>query len=458
MISQVEITGIIQNQKKFFSTNQSKNLEFRIHQLKTLKKLIINHESEIIQALQTDLGKPFYEAFGTEIFVLLTEINYVLKNLRKWVKPQSVSIPLQFLPGRGKIIPEPLGVVLIISPWNYPLQLVIAPLIGAIAAGNCAIIKPSEVAAATSQLIARLISEYFAHDYITVITGGVETTQALLTEKFDHIFFTGGAAVGKIIMAAAAKHLTPVTLELGGKSPCIVDHDINLEVTARRILWGKFLNCGQTCLAPDYLLVDARIKADLISEFRKCLREFYGENPVNSPDYGRIINQARFDKLLHLLESTEIIMGGENNPQERYIAPTIVNNVRWDHPLMQEEIFGPILPIIEYTNISEAIAHINSQPQPLALYLFSHQKSLQEQVLTTTSSGGVCINDTILHRGVPTLPFGGVSNSGIGSYHGKFSFDRFSHHKSVFQNPVWLDLKWRYAPYAGKIGFLRRFL
>jgi acyl-CoA reductase-like NAD-dependent aldehyde dehydrogenase len=332
-------------------------------------------------------------------------------------------------------------------------------LIGAIAAGNCTIIKPSELAPHTSSVISKLIAKYFQPEYITVIEGGVETSQKLLSEKFDHIFFTGGTAVAKIIMEAAAKHLTPVTLELGGKNPCIVDTDIHITHTARRITWGKFINAGQTCLAPDYLLVHTNIKKNLISAIQKCIQEFYGNNPAISPDYGRIINQKQFDRITNLFKGNKIVFGGETNREQLYIAPTLIENVSLTDSIMQEEIFGPVLPIIEYTDISEAIALINSLPKALALYLFSNNKNLQQRVLQTTSSGTVCLNETVMHIGVSSLPFGGVGDSGIGSYHGKFSFDTFSHYKSVLHNPFWLDLKWRYAPYTkGKLSFLKRLI
>ncbi len=310
----------------------------------------------------------------------------------------------------------------------------------------------------TSRVVAEIVGKYFDPAYIAVLEGDVEASQKLLAEKFDHIFFTGGTAVGKIIMAAAAKHLTPVTLELGGKSPCIVDTDINLEHTARRIIWGKFINAGQTCIAPDYLLVNQKIKKYLVDGLQKCLKEFYGNHPENSPDYARIISQKHFERLVNFLENGEIIIGGETKPSERYIAPTLIDNISLEDPIMQEEIFGPLLPIIEYSDIAEAIALINSRPKPLALYLFSQNKTLQKRVLQETSSGGVCINDTVMQCGVSSLPFGGVGDSGIGNYHGKASFDTFSHDKSVLQNSFWLDLKWRYAPYEGKLSFIKRLL
>ncbi|MEH2007988.1 aldehyde dehydrogenase [Nostoc sp.] len=448
---------IIQNQREFFQTGKTKDVNFRIEQLKTLKQAIIEHEQSIVEALQGDLHKPELETYLTEIGVI-KDIDYAIKHLKIWSKPKKAAVSFDFFSYSARIYPEPLGVVLIIGPWNYPFQLIISPLIGAIAAGNCAIIKPSEIASHTSSIIAKIVAKHFDPAYIAVVEGGVEASEKLLAEKFDHIFFTGGTAVGKIIMAAAAKYLTPVTLELGGKSPCIVDNDINLEHTVRRITWGKFINAGQTCIAPDYLLVDKKIKKDLIDGLEKCLKEFYGDNPANSPDYARIISQKHFDRLVNFLKDSKVIIGGKTQPSERYIAPTVIDNVSLEDSVMQEEIFGPILPIIEYTDIAEAIALINSKPKPLALYLFSQNKNLQKRVLQETSSGGVCINDTVMQVGVSSLPFGGVGDSGIGNYHGKASFDTFSHDKSVLKNSFWLDLKWRYAPYEGKLPLIKKLL
>ncbi|MBD2364129.1 aldehyde dehydrogenase [Anabaena minutissima FACHB-250] len=451
------IQEILRKQKYFFQTGQTKDVAFRLEQLKKLKDLVINHEKSIIQALKADLHKPEFETYATEIGVI-KEINYAIKHLKNWAKPKKAGVPTDFFNYSAQIYPEPLGIILIISPWNYPFQLTISPLVGAIAAGNCTIIKPSELAPHTSNLLAEIISNAFPQEYITVVEGGIETSQQLLQEKFNHIFFTGGTSVGRIVMEAAAKHLTPVTLELGGKSPCIVDTDINIEHTARRIIWGKFINAGQTCIAPDYLLVNQKIKQDLIPALQKTIKEFYGDEPATSPDYARIISPRHFARLAEFLKNGEIISGADSNPEELYIAPTLIDHVSLADPVMQEEIFGPILPILEYTDITEAIALINSQPKPLALYLFSQNKKLQAQILQETSSGGVCINDTVMQVGVSSLPFGGVGDSGIGSYHGKASFDTFSHYKSVLKNSFWLDLNWRYAPYKGKLSLLKRII
>ena len=442
------IARIIEQQRQFFAGGKTKDLDFRRQQLEKLKAAIEQKKSQIIAALHQDLRKPVFEGY-VELAVL-QDIDYALKHLESWTKSKEVEASLNQVPASAYIYSEPLGNVLIIGPWNYPFSLMISPLIGAIAAGNCTILKPSELAPQTSHVLTELIDDTFNSEYIAAIEGGVETSQALLTENFDHIFFTGGTKIGKIVMEAAAKNLTPVTLELGGKSPCIVDRNIDLKETAKRIAWGKFLNAGQTCIAPDYLLVDKQIKTELIKAIKQCVKDFYGDNPQESPDFARIINRRQFDRLQKLLSEVEIVLGGETDADELYISPTLINDPAVDSPLMEEEIFGPILPILEYGNLSSAIALINSRSKPLALYIFSKDKNVQQQILMNTSSGGVCINDTVMQVGVNELPFGGVGDSGIGSYHGKASFDTFSHQKSVLEMPFSSDLNWRYAPYADK--------
>ena len=449
MLTATPIKEIIDRQRQFFATGKTKEVDFRRQQLEKLKTAIKENTSTIIAALDADLRKPEFEGY-IELAVT-QDIDYTLKHLKSWVKHKKVKAPLTQFPAAARIYPEPLGVVLIIGPWNYPFSLMISPLIGAIAAGNCAILKPSEIAPHTSKVLANIIESTFESEYIAVFEGGVETSQQLLAEKFDHIFFTGGTRVGKIIMEAAAKHLTPVTLELGGKSPCIVDRNIDLTEAAKRITWGKFLNAGQTCIAPDYLLVDAAVKPDLLREMKQCIQDYYGDEPASSPDFARIINQAQFDRLSGLLSDGNILIGGQTRKSDRYIAPTIIDNLTLDAPIMQEEIFGPILPVIEYEQLDEALEIINTRSKPLALYIFSRNKDFQNQILDRTSSGGVCINDTIMQVGVNELPFGGVGDSGIGSYHGVTSFDTFSHHKSVLKKSFRFDLNWRYAPYAEKL-------
>ncbi|WP_299491681.1 aldehyde dehydrogenase [Acaryochloris sp. IP29b_bin.137] len=440
------IPALITAQRDFFATGQTKNYDFRVTQLQQLQQGIQDREEAIIAAIYADLGRPALESYFE--MAPLSEIKLALKQLKNWIKPQKVAVGLGALPGSGWIQPEPLGIVLIIGPWNYPFQLIISPLVGAIAAGNCVILKPSEHAPHTSTVVADMISAMFPKHYIAVVEGDVATSQRLLAEKFNHILFTGGAAIGRAVMKAAAEHLTPVTLELGGKSPCIVDTDIHVEHAARRIVWGKFINAGQTCVAPDYLLIHRTIKADLLTYLQQAIRDFYGENPATSPDYGRIIHQRHFNRLTAFLDNGHTVIGGQANPETRFIAPTLLDNITWDDPIMQDEIFGPILPILTYNRLDDALAQVNAHPKPLALYFFSRNKQKQQQVLSTTSSGGACINDTVLQFTQITLPFGGVGQSGIGSYHGKASFDTFSHRKSILKKGFWVDVSFRYAPYT----------
>ncbi len=442
------ISSIVQQQRHYFSTEQTKSIDFRLEQLTKLKQAIINSQAAILAAAKADLGRPPFEAYFE--IATLGEINLALKQLKTWAKPRRVNSPIDQFPASAWIQPDPLGVVLIIGPWNYPFQLMMSPLVGAIAAGNCALLKPSEHAPNTSRVVAELIADTFDPSYIAVAEGDASVSQQLLAEKFDHIFFTGGTEIGRIVMTAAAKHLTPVTLELGGKSPCIVDSDIDLDRAAQRIAWGKLINAGQTCVAPDYLLVQRQIKDELIDRIKHHIQEFYGKNPALSQDYGRIIHRRHFDRLIAFLDRGEIILGGDYNADERYLAPTLIDGVTWDDPVMQEEIFGPILPILTYDKLEEAISQVNARPKPLALYFFSRDRQQQQRILQATSSGGVCINDTVMQVSVNALPFGGVGESGMGAYHGKASFDTFSHSKSVLRREFWLDLGWRYAPYTAK--------
>jgi len=443
--SSAEISSLVRSQRSFFASGQTRSIDFRLEKLKLLKSAILQSQAQIVQAVQGDLGRPEFEAYFE--IASLAEINLAIKQLKKWSKAKKIASSIEQFPSSAWIEPQPLGIVLIIAPWNYPFQLTISPLIGAIAAGNCAIIKPSEYAPYTSKVIAKMIQDCFDREYVAVVEGGVSVSQNLLAEKFDHIFFTGGSNVGRIVMKASAEHLTPVTLELGGKSPCIVDSESNLEVAAKRITWGKFINAGQTCVAPDYLLVDRKVKAQLLALVQKHITTFYGEDPRTSTNYGRIINQKHLQRLTSFLENGKIICGGQFNLEERYLSPTILDQVNWSDPVMQEEIFGPILPVVEYDDLNEALSWVNQRPKPLALYFFSKNPNKIRQVLDETSSGGVCINDVVMHLGVTGLPFGGVGESGIGSYHGKASFDTFSHYRSILKKAFWLDLDWRYAPY-----------
>lgn len=449
---------MIENQQQFFASGQTKDISYRIKQLNILKHAIMENEEKIFDALYADLRKAPYEAYLTEVGIILDEIRHMVKKVRAWARPKRVHTPIYHFPAASHIHPEPYGVALIIAPWNYPFQLIIAPLVAAMAAGNCAVLKPSEFSPHTSQVITELFETYFDANYISVVTGDVEVSKALLAEKFDYIFFTGSPGVGKVIMEAAAKHLIPVTLELGGKSPCIVDADANISLAAKRIVSGKFINAGQTCIAPDYLLVHQSVKEPLVDHIITYIEKFYGNRPKESPDYPKIINQTHFDRLLGLTKDATIMCGGDSNPDQLIIAPTLLSDVGWSHPSMQEEIFGPILPVMEYDNLSEAIQKINDRPKPLALYLFSTNQNSIDSVLKQTSFGGGCINDTLIHFATPNLPFGGVGNSGMGGYHGKFGFDTFSHRKSVMRNTVRFDFPFRYPTFYKHLKLLKTVL
>ncbi len=452
----------LQGQRSFFASGETRSLTFRRRQLQRLRSGLVAAEDDIFAALRADLGKCEVEAYVSELALVTGEIDYALKHLSRWSQPRRASVPFVLQPARGQVVPEPLGVVLIVSPWNYPLQLALGPLVSAIAAGNCAIIKPSEISAHTSALLAKLVTQTFAADYVSVIEGGIETAQALLAESFDHIFFTGSPAIGQVVMRAAAEHLTPVTLELGGKSPCVVAAGANIAVAARRIVWGKCFNAGQTCVAPDYLLVQKPIKDELLAAIAQAATDFFGEDMAKSPDYGRIVSDRHFQRLHTLmtdaLASGKKIIGGQSDPATRYMALTVIDQVPPTAAVMQEEIFGPILPVLTYEDLAEAIAFINQRPKPLALYLFSNEAAQQQAIATQTSSGGLCFNETISQYAVPALPFGGVGHSGIGAAHGKAGFDTFAHYKSVLKKSNWLDLSLRYPPYEGKLSLLKKLL
>jgi len=451
------ISSIINKQREFFSAGMSRDPPFRIGRLNALRKAIVDNEQKIFDALKRDLGKPAFESYGGETGIVIREIDYALRHLNTWTKPKRVSSPLAYFPSKSYIIPEPYGVALIIGPWNFPFQLMLAPLVGAIAAGNCALLKPSIAAPECSHLMAEIASECFDPAYISLIEGGAETAQMLLEERFDRIFFTGGSAAGRTVMMAAAKNLTPVTLELGGKNPCIVDADTHLEYTARRIVWGKFFNAGQSCVAVDYLLVDKRIKKQLVDRIVQFTRDCYGPDPSYCPDYGRIVNEFHFDRLSGLLGCGSLVMGGQVDRAMRYIAPTIIERITGVEPIMEDEIFGPLLPIIEYKDLSHALEFVHSRPKPLALYFFSRNKPLQDRVLRETSSGGGCINDTVIHETSTRLPFGGVGASGIGKYHGKASFDTFTHERSIAKSGFRMDNPLRYPPYKNHLKWLKKF-
>jgi len=435
--------------RTYFNQGNTLSYSFRKEQLKKLKAAIKQNEKDILEALHADMHKPAFEAFTSEIGVLYEEIDFMLKHLKYWMKPKSMPTPFVHFPSSSKIIAEPLGVVLIIAPWNYPFQLLIAPLIGAMAAGNCAVLKPSEETPHTAKIIEKIITENFSENYIKVMQGiGAEVVPAMIENfRFDHIFFTGSVPVGQKIAEMAAKELVPTTLELGGKSPVIVDKDVNVSVAAKRIAWGKFFNAGQTCISPDYLLVHEAVKDKLMQKMVHYINEFYGENPAQSPDYAKIINQKRFRTLSSYLNQGNIITGGVTDESTRFIAPTLLDNVRLDDPVMQEEIFGPILPILTYQNLDEAFEIVNTQPFPLSLYVFSNDKKFEKSVLKNISFGGGAINITLVHFVTPHLPFGGVGYSGMGRYHGKYSFDTFSHQKSIMKTKFIYENSLRYAPY-----------
>ncbi|HFJ4779567.1 TPA: aldehyde dehydrogenase [Staphylococcus aureus] len=445
--------------KAFFNTQQTKDISFRKDQLKKLSKAIKSYESDILEALYTDLGKNKVEAYATEIGITLKSIKNARKELKNWTKTKNVDTPLYLFPTKSYIKKEPYGTVLIIAPFNYPFQLVFEPLIGAIAAGNTAIIKPSELTPNFARVIKRLINETFDANYIEVIEGGIEETQTLIHLPFDYVFFTGSENVGKIVYQAASENLVPVTLEMGGKSPVIVDETANIKVASERICFGKFTNAGQTCVAPDYILVHESVKDDLITALSKTLREFYGQNIQQSPDYGRIVNLKHYHRLTSLLNSEQmnIVFGGHSDEDERYIEPTLLDHVTSDSAIMQEEIFGPILPILTYQSLDEAIAFIHQRPKPLSLYLFSEDENATQRVINDLSFGGGAINDTLMHLANPKLPFGGVGASGMGRYHGKYSFDTFTHEKSYIFKSTRLESGVHLPPYKGKFKYIKAF-
>lgn len=457
-VNTTAIKEIVTLQKKFFNKGQTSELSFRIDQLQRLRSCIQAYEGEIFDALKEDLNKAPFESYATEIGLVLAEISYIVKSLADWVRPKKVKTPLTGFPGKSYVYSQPYGVTLIMSPWNYPFMLSLAPLIGAIAAGNCAVLKPSAYSARTSATLVKILRENFPENYIAVIEGGREANQALLQEKFDYIFFTGSIAVGKMVMHAAAEQLTPVTLELGGKSPCIVDEDANLDLAAKRIVWGKFLNAGQTCVAPDYLLAHRKIKENLIGKMCQTICEFYGKNPLKNPDLPKIINDKHFERLLSYLVTGKVCYGGTYDKEKRLIAPTFLEGVQWEDPAMQEEIFGPILPILEFESLEAAIHLVNARPKPLACYYFTQSKVKEKELIRRVPFGGGCINDTVIHVASSYLPFGGVGESGMGRYHGRASFDTFSHQKSLIKQSTKFDIFVRYPPYGGKLNLLKKFL
>jgi len=450
---------LLDSQRAFFNTNATKSVKFRKEQMKKLLHILKTHEKELDEAIYADFKKSAFENFATELSLIYSELKHSIKMVNYWSKKKYVGTNLANLPGSSYIIPEPLGNTLVIGAWNYPYLLSLHPAISAIAAGNTVIIKPSELAMNTSNLMAKLINENFDSQYFHVVEGGVKETTELLQQKFDKIFYTGSTAVGKIIMRAASEHLTPVVLELGGKSPAIITKGASIKMAAKRLVWGKFLNGGQTCVAPDYLMVDKSVKKQLIEEIKKQITKIHGDDPQKSEAFVRIINPRHFERITQLVDQDKIIVGGQTDKEDLYIAPTLMDHVNWDDAVMKEEIFGPVLPIIEYEDLNNAIAQIKAQEKPLALYLFTNKKSIRDQVFHEISFGGGALNETIMHLANPNLPFGGVGNSGTGSYHGEYGFAAFSHQKSIIQKPNWFEPFVKYAPYTSfKLSILKKLM
>lgn len=451
---------MIQEQRELYFSGVTKSVEFRKDALNQLRDTIIAYEEDILKALKKDLGKSAFESYTSEVGFVLASISYMLAHVDEWMEPEKVKTPLHLQPAKSYITREPYGCVLIIGPFNYPFQLVMEPLIGAIVAGNCAIIKQSEFVPETSQIIRTILESVYPPNFVRVVEGAQEETTHLVHASFDYIFFTGSARVGKIVLKAAAERLTPVTLELGGKSPVIVDQTANLKHAAERILWGKFLNAGQTCVAPDYLLVHTDVKEELVKELLKVLRKFYGNNPQQSKDYGRMIHARHFDRLTAILEkeSNHILIGGQTDRDHLYIAPTILENIDWDSPSMEEEIFGPILPMLTYEDLSQIIHRIRQKPKPLSAYFFTESERAANYFTEALPFGGGCINDTISHVANIHLPFGGVGHSGMNAYHGKASFDLFTHEKSMMKRSTKIPMKVVLPPYKNKLNLVKSLL
>ncbi|TBX15626.1 aldehyde dehydrogenase [Clostridium perfringens] len=450
----------INKQREYFSTGETKDINFRIEKLKKLRDVLKSEEEKVFEALKKDLMKSSFESYVTEVAMVYDEINMHIKNIKKWSKKRRVKTPLVQFPAKSFIQLEPYGVVLIIGPFNYPFMLTMDPLIGAIAAGNTAVIKPSESAPETSKILKEILEKVFDEKYVLHVNPerGKEVVEELLKEKFDYIFFTGSATVGKIVMKAASQYLTPVTLELGGKSPCIIDKDCKVNLAARRIVWGKLLNSGQTCVAPDYLYVHKDIEEEFIKKLEEEIKNQFGNNPLESEDYSKMVNEREFNRVLSYIDKEKLVFGGNYNRKTFQIEPTILKNVTWDDPVMEREIFGPIFPILTFENLDEVLRVVNSKDKPLALYYFSEDKNKIKKVLNSTSSGGVTINDTLVHVSSSYLPFGGVGNSGMGEYHGKYSFDLFSNKKGVMNRKTFLDLKIRYAPFQNKLTIVKKIM
>ncbi len=457
-----QIPVIVSELRDGFRAGVVRDIESRETQLRRLRSMLIEQEDRFVDALVADVGKPRIEAYMTEIAFTVNEIDHTLKHLHRWTTPAKVKVPITFKPGKARLHPDPLGTVCIIAPWNYPVQLLFAPLVPALAAGNTAVLKPSEVTPTVSALIEELVPLYFDRHVVAVVTGAVDETTALLEQRFDHIFYTGNGKVGRVVMRAAAEHLTPVTLELGGKSPAIVAEDANVAVAARRIAWAKFLNAGQTCVAPDYVLVHDSIEDEFLTALAAAVSTFYGADPRRSPDYARIVNHHHFDRLWSLIQDggyDTTVVGGNGDRESRYLAPTVLAGVKPDAAVMDDEIFGPILPVLTIGDVDEAIRFVNDRDKPLALYAFSESDDVLDHVVANTTAGGVTLNHAVMHLAVPDLPFGGVGTSGMGAYHGKAGFDTFTHYKAVLDKPTRPDPALMYPPYTSmKQRIIRRFM
>lgn len=455
----MDIAPILTAQRAYFRSGATLDIKFRLHALCCLEKAVRRHEHDLLEAIKTDLGKSATEAYMCEVGLTLVEIAHVRRHLRRWARTVRRPTPLTNFPAKSMIVQEPYGVVLVMSPWNYPVLLSLEPLIGAVAAGNCVVVKPSAYSPATSKVLTVLLREAFPKEYVSVVEGGRAENQSLLEQRFDYIFFTGGVTVGKTVMEKAARHLTPVTLELGGKSPCVIDHTANLALAARRLAFGKWLNCGQTCIAPDYVLVEEAVHDRFMELLKREIACQYGHDAFANPDYGKIINQKHFDRICGLIDAGKVVYGGQTKAETLQIAPTVMDGVTPADAVMQEEIFGPVLPVLTVRDVEEAYTFIRDREKPLALYLFSNDSATQDCFMRAVPFGGGCINDTIMHIATSALPFGGVGNSGMGSYHGKKSFETFSHAKAVVKKRNWLDLPLRYQPYAAwKERMIRLFL
>lgn len=446
----MDINKLVMLQRQYYNTGKTRDISFRLEKLKRLKSVVLENEEKILLALKKDLNKSNFEGFMTEVGMFYSELDFAIKNIRKWGKTKRVKSSMVNFPSVSKIIPQPYGVTLIMSPWNYPFQLALIPLVWSVAAGNCVILKTSEYSVSTSGIVKEIIEKIFSKEYVAVVQGGQEESEKLLLERFDYIFFTGSTNVGKIVMKSASEYLTPTTLELGGKSPCIILKDADIDLTAKRLTWGKLINAGQTCVAPDYVLVHEDRKDELIEKIKYYIIKYFGDNPCNNEQFPKIINERHFNRIVYLIDIDKVVYGGDYNNEKLKIEPTILNDVTWDDNIMKEEIFGPIFPILTYKDLDEVVQEIIQRPNPLALYIFTKNKKLENKILEMIPAGGCCINDTITHIATNYLPFGGVGESGMGSYHGKAGFDTFTHYKSVLKK-LNLDMPIRYAPYNDKL-------